>query len=45
MEIYKAYCAQLSPANPTVCSNESLKKSINKMAKLAAKEGILDLSV
>ena len=33
MEIYKAYCAQPSPANPTVCSNESLKKSINKMAK------------
>ena len=33
LEIYKAYCAQPSPANPTVCSNESLKKSINKMAK------------
>lgn len=33
LEIYKSYCAQPSPANPRVCSNESLKKSINKMAK------------
>ena len=33
MEIYKAYCAQPSPANPAVCTNESLKKSITKMAK------------
>ena len=33
LQIYKAYCAQPSPANPTVCSDESLKKSIHKMAK------------
>ena len=26
MRMYRDYCAQASPANPEVCSNEALKK-------------------
>jgi len=33
LKMYKAYCAQPSPANPAVCSNESLKKVYDNMAK------------
>jgi len=36
LKMYKAYCAQPAPANPAVCSNESLKKVYDNMAKSIA---------
>ena len=33
LKMYRAYCAQPAPANPAVCSNESLKKVYDNMAK------------
>ena len=33
LKMYKSYCAQPSPANPAVCSNESLKKVYDNMEK------------
>eukprot|EP00320_Phaeocystis_rex_P020393 CAMPEP_0119057860 /NCGR_PEP_ID=MMETSP1178-20130426/2249_1 /TAXON_ID=33656 /ORGANISM="unid sp, Strain CCMP2000" /LENGTH=153 /DNA_ID=CAMNT_0007038727 /DNA_START=52 /DNA_END=513 /DNA_ORIENTATION=- len=33
LKMYKAYCAQPSPANPAVCTNESLKKVYENMEK------------
>ena len=33
LKMYKSYCAQPSPTNPAVCSNESLKKVYDNMEK------------
>ena len=33
LKMYRAYCAQPAPANPAVCSNESLKKVYDNIAK------------
>ena len=33
LKMYKSYCAQSSPANPAVCTNDSLKKVYDNMQK------------
>ena len=36
LKMYESYCAQSSPANPDVCSNEMLKKMAENMRKSTA---------
>ena len=36
LKMYTSYCAQSSPANPTVCTNDSLKKVYDNMQKSIA---------
>ena len=33
LKMYKSYCAQSSPPNPAVCTNEALKKVYDNMQK------------